>query len=96
MSKLEAWLPSRLAISIVLRFRLDYVPRESTTTQAIFELGYNIAWGTLLITFNNDKPEWHFIAYALGKNQGAKLTDFAQLLASFEGVENFQLSHARN
>ena len=96
VSKLEAWLPSRPAISIVLRFRSGYVPRESTITQSMLELGYDIAWGTLLITFKDDQPEWHFVSFSLGKNQGEKLTDLAHLLASFEGVENFQLSHARN
>lgn len=96
ISRLEKWLPSRPAIAIVMRFKSDYIPREEIITQSMRELGYEIAWGSLLITYQDQHPEWQFVAFSMGKNQGATLTDFAQLLASFEGVENYRLSHARN
>ena len=62
----------------------------------MLELGYDIAWGSLVIACQDEKPEWRFVAVALGKNRGTTLTDMAQLFTSFEGVEQFQLSHARN
>jgi len=96
VSKIEQWLPSRQAVGIVLRFRDGFVPREEVLSQSMFELGYDIAWGSLLITCQDEKPEWRFVAVALGRNRGMALTEMAQLFTSFEGVENFQLSHARN
>jgi len=96
VSRLEQWLPSRQAVGVVLQFRNDFVPREEVLSQSMFELGYDIAWGSLLITCQEEKPEWRFVVIALGKNRGTPLTEMAQLLTSFEGVERFQLSHARN
>ncbi len=96
MSKVENWLPSRQAIGITLRFRADFVPQEDVLGQSMRELGYDVAWGSLLISSADGKPEWRFVAVALGKGQGAKLTDIAQLLSSFVGVDCFQISHAHN
>lgn len=96
MSKFENWLPSRQAIGITLRFRADFVPREEVLGQAMGELGYDVAWGSLLISCNEGKPEWKFVAVALGKGRGASVPDIAQLLSSFVGVDCFQISHARN
>jgi putative Mg2+ transporter-C (MgtC) family protein len=96
MSKVENWLPSRQAIGITLRFRTDFAPQAEVLGQAMRELGYDVAWGSLLIASNDGKPEWRFVAVALGKGQGAKLTDISQLFSSYVGVEFFQLSHARN
>jgi putative Mg2+ transporter-C (MgtC) family protein len=96
VSKLEGWLPSRPAISVTLCFRPDFVPPEGVLRQSMLELGYDIAWGTLLISYQGEKLEWRFVAVALGKNRGALLPDIAQLFGSFVGVECFQVSHARN
>ena len=55
-----------------------------------------IAEGTMSINYKEGKPEWHFVAVAIGKNKGAPMTVLAQELTNFEGVENYFLSHARN
>jgi len=96
MSKLEGWLPSRQAIGITLRFRPDFVPHEEILRQSMYELGYDIAWGSLQITYHDEMPEWRFVAVALGKGRGATLPDIAQLFSSYVGLERFQVSHARN
>jgi putative Mg2+ transporter-C (MgtC) family protein len=96
VSKLEGWLPSRQAIGITLRFRPDFVPQEEILRQSMFELGYDIAWGSLFITYDDEKPEWRFVAVALGKGRGAGLPDIAQLLSSYVGLDHFQVAHARN
>ncbi|HZV54433.1 MAG TPA: MgtC/SapB family protein [Rhodocyclaceae bacterium] len=96
ISRLEAWLPSRQAIGIMLRFRPESVPQEDTLRQSMLELGYDIAWGSLQITCQDEKPEWRFVAVALGKGRGAPIPDIAQLFSSYVGLDCFQVSHARN
>jgi putative Mg2+ transporter-C (MgtC) family protein len=96
VSRLENWLPSRPAVAIVLHFRKDFVPREDVLRKAALNRGYEIAGGSLSIKCTNGCPEWRFVAVALGKGKGAPISELAQELVSFEGVENFHLSHARN
>lgn len=96
VSKLEHMLPSRPAIAIVMQFRKDYIPQLSVLKRAANERGYDIAEGTLAISFKDGKPEWHFVAIAQGRNKGEPMAELAQELTAFEGVENFYLSHARN
>lgn len=96
VSQLEAWLPSRHAVAIGLHFKKDFVPREDALRRAALARGYGIAGGSISITFQEGKPSWHFVAVALSKGKCATLTELADELTKFEGVESFQLSHARN
>jgi putative Mg2+ transporter-C (MgtC) family protein len=96
VSRLENWLPTHPAVAVVLRFRNDFVPRREVLGQAMAELGYDIAWGTLVIAMEKDQPEWRFAAVAAGRESVSGLPDMAQLFAAYEGVESFNLSHARN
>ncbi len=95
-SKLEAWLPSRQAVKIVLRFKKEFVPREETLRRAALNRGYEIAIGSLSVIYEKGQPEWHFVAISLRKKSGSSLSDLASEIALFDGVESFQLSHARN
>ena len=45
---------------------------------------------------NNGMQEWRFVALALSKKSGAPLSELGAELASFAGVDSFQISHARN
>jgi putative Mg2+ transporter-C (MgtC) family protein len=96
ISKLEGWLPSRHAIAIQLRYAPDFVPQVDVLSQVMAESGYDIAWGSLQISYADEKPEWRFVAVAKGRNRGSTLSDLSQLFTSYIGVEKFQLSHARN
>jgi putative Mg2+ transporter-C (MgtC) family protein len=93
---LGSWLPSRPAIAVIVRFRKDYEPREDVLRDAAFKRGYEIASGTISISLEGGKPEWHFVAVALNKSSGVPVSELAQELAKAEGVESFRLSHARN
>lgn len=95
-SKLEAWLPSRQAVKIVLRFKKEFIPHEDTLRRAALKRGYEIAIGSLSIKSDNGQPEWHFVAVSLRKQHGSSLADLASEIAQFDGVESFQLAHARN
>lgn len=96
VSRIEAWLPSRPAVSVTLVFRPDYEPREDVLRRVALERGYEVAGGSFTINFDDKRPEWRFVAVALGKGKGYSLTELGNELSRFEGVEKYHLSHARN
>jgi putative Mg2+ transporter-C (MgtC) family protein len=96
VSKLESWLPSRPAIAISLRFTPGLVPDEKRLRAAAASRGYDIAGGTIAIQYDRGAQEWRFVAVAFDRRKVAPLSSLANELATFEGVEQYQLSHARN
>ncbi len=96
LSKVEALLPSRHAVAITMRFVKDFLPREDALRRMALERGYTIAGGSLTIGSTDGKQEWRFVALALSKRSGAALSQLATELAAFEGIDSFQVSHARN
>lgn len=96
VSWVEGWLPSRQALAIVLRFQAGFVPQEEVIRKAAQKWGYDIAGGTMAIDCMGGSPEWRFVAVSLRKRKGATLSELAGELTSFEGVESFQISQARN
>jgi putative Mg2+ transporter-C (MgtC) family protein len=96
VSKLEGWLPSHPAVGVSLRFRKGFEPREDVLRRVAQERGYDIAGGSLTIGFDNGCAEWRFVAVARGNKAGARLSELARELTTFDGVESFRLSHARN
>lgn len=96
ISHIERWLPSRTTAVIVMLFKLDFVPQQDRITELMHEMGYDVAWNSLIINYKEDRPEWHFVAVSRNKKSSACLSDVAQILSCFEGVETFRLSIARN
>jgi putative Mg2+ transporter-C (MgtC) family protein len=96
ISKLEAWLPSRHAIAVVLNFRQDFEPSEEAMFKVIREHGYKVAGGSLAIIVNENKQEWRFVAIALQKDSSYSIPVISRELGKINGVEKFQLSFARN
>jgi len=89
-------LPSRHAVAVTLRFRAGMRPHEDKLRQAALERGYEIAGGSLVIHSANDSQEWRFVALGLANQAELPLSLLAAELATFDGVEGFELSHARN
>lgn len=96
MSKLEAWLPSRQAVAMTLRFNAGYLPVEAALRSMASERGYDIAGGTITIALERGEQEWRFIAVARNRQKMVLISDLATEMAKFEGVKSFQLSYARN
>jgi putative Mg2+ transporter-C (MgtC) family protein len=94
--KLEAWLPSRHAVAMTMHFREGYKPQEQALRQMALMRGYEIAGGSLMISSDRGRQEWRFVAIALSKRSGSSLSDVAAELCTFEGIEGFSLTHARN
>jgi putative Mg2+ transporter-C (MgtC) family protein len=96
LNRIESVLPSRPAVAVTLRFKPGVVPREEELRRRALERGYEIAGGSLTIGAEQGRQEWRFVALALSKKTRAPLSELAAELATFEGVDGFQLSHARN
>lgn len=93
--KISNLLPSRQAIAIVLRFKEGFAPSEQTLREAAVRRGYEIAAGSISISAQSGKTEWHFVAVAFNKSSGAPISALAREMNQFEGLEGYHLSHAR-
>ncbi|SFU45711.1 MgtC/SapB family protein [Pseudoduganella namucuonensis] len=96
LSKVEAWLPSRHAVAMTMRFKQGYMPEEKALRDIALKRGYQIAGGSMMISSDKGAQEWRFVAIALSKRSGASMSELAKEMAAFDGLEGFQLSHARN
>jgi putative Mg2+ transporter-C (MgtC) family protein len=92
---LEHRLPSRSGVAIAVRFEKDFVPSEEVLRDVSLERGYDIAHGTLSITFREGQPEWHFLAVARDRRKGARVSDLAKMMTHYKGVESFQITPTR-
>jgi putative Mg2+ transporter-C (MgtC) family protein len=94
--RLEQRLPSRSGVAIVLRFEKNFVPSEEALRKVSMANGYEIASGSLSISFRDGQPEWRFLAVSHDKRKGAPVSDLARLMSVYKGVESFQVTPARN
>ena len=94
--KLENWLPSRQAVSIVMQFKEGFVANEQAIRVLASERGYEIASGTITISSKDNKIEWRFVAVARSKKTATSLSVMSGELDRFEGISSYQLAHARN
>lgn len=94
--RLEAALPQRAVIAVVMRFRKGYHPREDVLQQVALARGYDIQMGTLSISSSEGCPEWRFSAEAQDKHRSVSIPALSAELQGFEGVESFSVSHSRN
>ena len=92
---LEMWLPTRQSISIALRFKIGYIPTVEFVSAWIKERGFHFSANSLSITQHGHQIEWRFVVDISSKNV-PPIHQLASALAVFEGVEEYQLSHARN
>jgi putative Mg2+ transporter-C (MgtC) family protein len=93
--KLESWLPSRHAVSVVLKYASPPLGIEVLRAW-LSERHYQLAEGTLSIIQGPQYDEWHFVVVDISQNRVAHLDQLAEDLRQLEGVSEFQLSHARN
>jgi putative Mg2+ transporter-C (MgtC) family protein len=94
--KLESWLPSRQAVSIMMQFKVGFVAKEHEIRRLAAERGYEIATGTINIASRDGKLEWRFVAVAINKKLATSISEMSRELSQFDGIESFQLAHARN
>lgn len=95
-SKIESRLPARPAVTIVMRFKPSVRAHEDRLRQAASERGYLIAAGSFSVLYENNQLQWQFVAVAIAGRRSAPLTALADELLAFDGIDKFQISHARN
>lgn len=93
--KLENWLPTRQAVSVTLQYGSSPLPVESLSGWLLAR-GYLFAEGSLSIARHGLQTEWHFVVVDISKKKMPSLHQLANDLGRLDGVEGFQLSHARN
>lgn len=96
VSKLEAWLPSRHAIAIMLRFEKKAEPSLDHLRHFLLTQGYQLASGSMAISYDEGRPKWQFVAIALSKRSGLPLAVLGANMAKLEMVDSLQVVHARN
>ncbi|MBE9609415.1 MgtC/SapB family protein [Chitinilyticum piscinae] len=95
-ARLEAWLPSRPAIAVTLRFSAQARVSEEELRAFAHAHGYDVASGSIHIDAGQALQEWHFVCVAVSKHAGSSLSHLAQVLPQFEGLQEYRLGHARN
>ena len=96
ISRLETWLPSRQAVAIRLCFKTGFAPAEAALRQLAVDRGYDIAVGTIAIECIEGAQQWSFVAVARNRQRMVPISELAQQIARFDGVNSFQLNYARN
>jgi putative Mg2+ transporter-C (MgtC) family protein len=96
IGRLENWLPVHHALAVTMHFRAGYLPREDVLRRVARERGYDVASGSIAISWNSGRTEWRFVAVALSRDTATSITALATELAAFDGVEAFNLGYARN
>lgn len=96
VSRLEAWLPSRQAVAITLQFKPGYQPVFGVLREMALSRGFDIAEGTVSISYKDAAPEWRFVAVAQHRKNMVTVSELAADMSQFAGVAGFQLSYARN
>ena len=94
--RIEQWLPSHPAFAVRLRFRSDFAPQQGVIAGLLRECGLFMATGTIQIQRAGARQEWNFVAIAESGRRELAVAQVAERLNSFEGVEEFQVAHARN
>ena len=89
-------LPSRQAIAISMRFAPGHAPDEDAVRGRMLKNGYDVAGGSIIIAMREGKIEWQFVAVAFNKTSGTRISVLSREIAGLDGVDSFQISHARN
>ena len=95
--KLEARLPSRRAMGVVMGFLPGVEPKEVELKHTILQWGYMVAEGSLSISASQHATQWNFVMVALkSRPEPNSLFELSRKLREVEGVDSLQISHARN
>ena len=95
VKRLEAYLPARSTLTLALKFRPHFLPREEVLVRVARQRGYEVVADSLSITYQDDQPEWRFTAMALDRKKMTSPASLAEELATFEGVVSFSIERNR-
>jgi putative Mg2+ transporter-C (MgtC) family protein len=59
-------------------------------------MGYEVAGGSFSVAYQGRAQEWRFVAVALGQRVGKPLAEMPVNLLELDGIDSFNVAHARN
>lgn len=95
-SRIERLLPAHPAIAITLTYAPGVKPDRRALDQVARERGYQVAGGSFTVRFAEGRHVWRFVAIEQDRRKALPLTGLASDLADLEGIEAFEIGHARN
>jgi putative Mg2+ transporter-C (MgtC) family protein len=95
-SKIENLLPAKHAITVSVIFHKGVEPTAEEMNRMAERLGYSVARGSFTIAERDGRHEWRFVAVSKGKGKSGTLVDVSHYLNRVEGIESYQVAHARN
>ena len=96
-AKMEAKLPSRRAVGVVVKFREGECPSDGPVRAAMAQWGYAMADGSMHITSVGGQLSWRFVMVAQrSKPPASSLFELSRLLRELPGAEEVEVMHARN
>ncbi|OAI01082.1 MgtC/SapB family protein [Methylomonas methanica] len=93
--QIEAALPSRHAVSVVLRFHKGYRSNQTDIDDLAKASGYRLAEGSISVISENGQEEWHLVFIATG-NHKISIPAIADSLERCEFISGYQVAFARN
>jgi putative Mg2+ transporter-C (MgtC) family protein len=96
MSQLEAHLPSRPGVAVMLRFGPGVMPVQAELMAFAQSQGYVIAAATITVALRSEVCTWNFIAIENNHKFAKPLSVFGAAWKTFPGVHDFELGYARN
>ncbi|MGZ4959484.1 MAG: MgtC/SapB family protein [Methylomonas sp.] len=92
---MESMLPSRRAITLLLRFQSSYQTHQTEILALIQALGYRIAEGSTSIRSDQQYEEWSMVLITTGKTK-ASIADMAAILQNCSYLLGYEVAFARN
>ncbi|MBH9552007.1 MgtC/SapB family protein [Inhella gelatinilytica] len=94
--RLERMLPARPAIALSLTYRPGFEPSRSALDRAARERGYQVAGGSFNVRYSEGRHIWRFVCIEVDRSKALPITGLGSELAHLEGIEAFEIGHARN
>jgi putative Mg2+ transporter-C (MgtC) family protein len=95
-ARIERLLPARPAIALTLTYRAGVQPSREALDRTARERGYQVAGGSFSVRFSEGRHVWRFVAIEVDRRKALPITGLASDLAQLEGIEAFEIGHARN
>lgn len=95
-TRVERVLPSRPAISMTLTFKPGFAPRREQVDGFAHAHGYEVAGGSFHVRFVGGRHIWRCVAIEMRPPLHRSLVQLAESLAAMDGIDEFDLGHARN
>jgi putative Mg2+ transporter-C (MgtC) family protein len=93
--QLEAALPSRHAVAVILHFKTGYRSSQTEIEDLAKALGYRLAEGSITVISANKQEERHLVFIATG-NYKISIPAIAESLEHCDFINGYQVAFARN